>query len=138
MSNFGVQVQNQCVEECGDYEEINEQLRISTSTYSPNDEFALKLINEQSGKACAALKCSARCAVRLFNDKCTALTNGKLAGNLIREIVEAVLGSHIMDLKIFGLLESVKNESHRECDYLHTSGVLFVGPKEGVNQIDIF
>lgn len=125
LSNSGSQIQQNCVEMCGDYEKINEQLRLSTSTYSPNDESGLQMINKLNGKGCAVMKCSTRCAVDMFNQQCTALSNGKLVGNLIREIIEGILQTHIMDLKVFGLLESVKKESQPECDYLHTPGALF-------------
>lgn len=131
---MGAKVHEQCVQICGDYEEINNQLHLATSTLKPEDQAGLQFVTGRTGAACGVMKCSARCAVDNFNKQCGQLPNGELAGNMIREIVERILKTHQMDLQVFGLMESMQKNTQPECNYLHTASVLFNPMKDMISQ----
>jgi len=133
-ANVGTRVQQQCVQVCGDYEQINDQIQVGTSTLKPEDQAGLQLINEKMNHACSTLKCSARCSVDEYNRQCGHLANGVLAGNQIREIVDQVLSTYRMDLQVFGLMDSMKRDTQPECNYLHTADVLFNPIKDMTSQ----
>jgi len=130
----GTQVHEQCAQVCGDYEALNDRLHLDTSTLKPEDQSALESLNSQTNNACSVLKCASRCAVDNFNQQCGQLSNGALAGNLIRQIVERVLATHRMDLEVFGLLDTMKKTTQPECNYLHTPDVLFNPLKDMISR----
>jgi len=126
----GSQINDQCVQICGDYEQLTNQLHTS----KPEDENAVQQFNAQTNNACSILKCSARCAADQFNKQCGRLMNGQMAGDLIRDTVERVLSTHRMDLQVFGLMETVKKTTQPECNYLFTPEVLFNAHKDMISQ----
>lgn len=134
LQSAGTQVHKECVQTCGDYEGLNDQLHLDTSTLKPEDQAAVESLSAQTNRACSVLKCSARCAVDKFNQQCGQLSNGMLAGNLIRETVERILATHRMDLQVFNLMETMKKTTQPECSYLHTADVLFNPVKDMIAQ----
>jgi len=134
LQSAGAQVHEQCVQTCSDYESLNDQIHMDTSTLKPEDQSAIDSLNSKTNMACSVLKCSARCSIDNFNKQCGQLENGVMAGELIREIVERILATHRMDLQVFGLLETVKKTTQPECSYLHTAGVLFNPIKDMIAQ----
>jgi len=134
LNQVGAQVHSQCVQICGDYEEINNQLHAATPTLNQEDKSAVQQFNSQTNDACSVLKCSARCSADQFNKQCGRLMNGLMAGDLIRDTVERVLSSHRMDLTVFGLMDAVKKTTQPECNYLFTPEVLFNPRKDMMSQ----
>jgi len=98
------------------------------------DEAAVQKFNGQTNTACSVLKCSARCSADQFNKQCGQLSNGQMAGDLIRDTVERVLSTHRMDLRVFGLMDTVKKTTQPECSYLFTPEVLFNPRKDMISQ----
>jgi hypothetical protein len=134
LRSAGPQVHEQCVQACGDYEGLNEQLRLTTSTLKPEDETSAQLAIKQTNENCVVMKCSARCAVDNFNRQCERLENGQPAGQLIQTIVERVLGTHLMDLQVFGLMEAMQKNTQPECNYLYAPDVLFNPVRDQISQ----
>jgi len=130
----GSQVQEQCVQICGDYEQLNDQIHLSTSTLKPDDEMALQQFNSQTNGACSVLKCSARCSADNFNKQCGRLSNGQMAGDLIREIVERMLATYRVDLQVFGLMPAMQKNTQPECNYLFVPEVLFSPLKDAISR----
>jgi len=130
----GAQVSRQCVQFCGDYEQLNDQIHTAASTMKPEDETATQQFNSQTNALCGVLKCSARCSADQLNKQCGRLTNGLMAGDLIRDMVERILSTHRMDLQVFGLLEAMKKSSQPQCNYLFTPEVLFNLRKDMISQ----
>lgn len=130
----GVQVHGQCAQICGDYEQLNDQIHLSTSTLRPEDQTAVQQINSQTNSACSVLKCNARCSADQFNKQCGRLVNGQMAGDLIRDMVERILSTHRMDLQVFGLIEAMKKNTQPECNYLFTPDVLFNPRNDMISQ----
>jgi len=130
----GAQVQEQCVQICGDYEELNNELHMAAPTLNHDDEAAVQKFNSQTNTACSVLKCSARCSADQFNKQCGQLSNGQMAGDLIRDTVERVLSTHRMDLQVFGLMDTVQKTTQPECSYLFTREVLFNPQKDMILQ----
>jgi hypothetical protein len=125
MEQSGAEVHRECVKDCGDYEELNDQIHLDTSTLQPEDQSAIDSLNSRTNNACSVMKCSARCSVSKFNEKCGQLSNGILAGDALRDLIERVLATSRMDLEVFGLMAKMKEDTPANCDYLHTANTLF-------------
>jgi hypothetical protein len=132
LTQVGAQINEQCAEICGDYEQLNNQLH--STPLNQDDKTEVAKFNSQLNGVCSVLKCSARCSTDQFNKQCGRLSNGLMAGDLIRDTVERVLSTHRMDLQVFGLMDAVKKSSQPECNYLFTPEVLFNAQKDMVSQ----
>jgi len=132
LNQVGSQINDQCVQICGDYERLNNQLH--STPINTEDKSAVQQFNVQTNNACSVLKCSARCSADQFNKQCGRLQNELMAGDLIRDTVERVLSTHRMDLTVFGLMDAVKKSSQPECNYLFTPEVLFNPLKDMISQ----
>jgi len=134
LANNGPQVQDQCAETCGDYEQLNDQIHAKSSTIKLEDEEATARLAQETNSACVVMKCSARCIADTFNRQCGHLANGQLAGDLIRQMVERILKMHRVDLEVFGLVQSMMKNTPPECSYLYTPDALFSPLKDATLQ----
>jgi len=120
LAAFGAQINDQCIQHCGDYEAMNDQIRVATSTIKPGDRDAISVLSKQTNDACSVYKCSARCEADLLNQQC-----GRPAGDLLKKLVTGVLDAHRADLESHQLVQIMTQSSPPECHYLIRSSELF-------------
>jgi hypothetical protein len=86
LSEKGTLITKTCIDECGSYEEINDEAHELTMAMAPNihdHEKATKVL-EKTNLACKTLKCQARCSVEEYNEECEAISDDLGAGDLIQ------------------------------------------------------
>jgi len=134
LNNEGASVHGECVEACGDFEGLNEQIRLRTTAMKPEDKAAAAELMRMSNDACRVQKCEARCQESLLNERCVGVENGQRAGALLRSLVERVLQAQRLDLEQHGLLDAMAENTAPQCNFLYTPEALFNPIKDLMSQ----
>lgn len=120
LENKGSIITKTCIDECGDYEEVNGQVQKMTMDMAPNPHDAEKAakVLEKTSDACKILKCSSRCSVQEYNEECDDIANDLGAGDLIQSLIEGVLKATRSDLEKHDLVDVLAHSVPAECNYM--------------------
>ncbi|CAD5220904.1 unnamed protein product [Bursaphelenchus okinawaensis] len=128
LMNNGKQINDQCIEECGDYETFHEQANALSARLAsdPNhDQEAHNTLARMSNDACRMFKCSQRCTVLKTSATCPRLADGNDAGGAIRYLIDLTLHTHRADLDSMRLTNVLAAQVEPECNYLYAPEVMW-------------
>jgi len=128
-----------CVDECGNYEELNDEVHKMTMDMAPNPHDAEKAakVLEKTNEACKVLKCSSRCSISEYNEECDEVMENVGAGDLIQNLIERVLKATRNDLERHDLVEAMAHNVPSECNYMYMPQVMFNETKDDLSQLII-
>jgi hypothetical protein len=120
-------VHDVCVEECGNYDLVNDKVHNLTKALDPNNHEPQQVaeIMGHINSACGTLKCSDRCTARVLSERC-----GQRAGKLVRSLVERVLEAQRRDLDSLHLADTMSMNVPIQCNYLYMPEVMFNRTKD--------
>jgi hypothetical protein len=126
LTEQGDEVVEQCKEQCGDYDEINDHVHKLTEAFRPdrNEPEKIVAVMAKISDACGTLKCSDRCAVKLLNEQCSE------AGNTVRNLIEKVLKAQRIDLEKMQLLDAMAHSVPKQCNFMYMPEVMFNETKD--------
>ncbi|KAI6213222.1 hypothetical protein M3Y94_00125000 [Aphelenchoides besseyi] len=125
MIEEGANVHNECRQQCGDFELMNEEIRVRSTAMKPEEHSKSTELMKAANDACSVLKCHARCSASQFNERCGRVANGQLAGDMVQKLIEDVLTAQRVDLESHGLVEAMAQNTQPACNYLYNPRALF-------------
>jgi hypothetical protein len=124
----GDAVAEKCADECGNYDDITEEIHQRTQSFRPeaNNPEQVSHVMEKINEGCRTLKCSDRCTVRELNQQCPENN----AGEVVQSIIESVLVAQRRDLERMGLVDTMAQNMPPHCTYMYTPEVMFDSVKD--------
>lgn len=128
-----------CIDECGNYDEINDQVHQMTMDMAPNPHDADKAakVLEKTNEACKVFKCTTRCSVSEYDEECEEVMENVGAGDLIQSMIEKVLKATRSDLEKYELVDAMSHHSPPECNYHYMPETMFNETKDELSQVII-
>jgi len=134
LSQQGDQIIEQCITECGDYDEINDQVHNLTVAFKPavhhHEGEQVNEVMSHINTACTVLKCSNRCATKMMSEKCKPLGDGRAVGSVVREMIERVLVAQRRDLERMKLVDVMAHTVPLQCNFMYMPEVMFNTTKD--------
>jgi len=139
LTEKGPLITKTCIDECGDYEKLNDEVHNMTLDMAPNihDSKKAEKVIEKTNDACKVLKCTSRCSVAEYNEECDSVSDTMDAGDLIKSLIERVLRAQRSDLERLNLADTLAQSVPKECNYMYMPEVFFNETKDELSQIII-
>jgi len=110
LTEQGNDIVDQCRTQCGDYDEINDQVHKLTKSFRPelNQPEKVAEVMSKINDACGTLKCSDRCVTKTLSEQCAPVENGKDdVGSVVRRLIQRVLTAQRRDLDRMQLVDAM-------------------------------
>jgi len=133
LAEQGNEIVDQCRTQCGDYDEINDQVHKLTKSFKPemNQPEKVAEVMTRINDACGTLKCSDRCVTKTLSEQCPPVDAGKDdVGAVVRRLIQRVLQAQRRDLDRMQLVDAMAQSVPIQCNFMYMPEVMFNSTKD--------
>jgi len=131
LTEQGNEIVDQCRTQCGDYDEINDQVHKLTKSFRPelNEPEKVAEVMTKINDACGTLKCSDRCVTKTLSEQCSPLDKDDV-GSVVQRLIQRVLAAQRRDLDRMQLVDAMAQSVPIQCNFMYMPDVMFNGTKD--------
>jgi len=130
----GNDIVEQCRTQCGDYDEINDEVHKLTKSFRPelNEPVKVAEVMTKINDACGTLKCSDRCVTKALSEQCSPVDpSGKDdVGSVVKRLIQRVLVAQRRDLDRMQLVDAMAQSVPIQCNFMYMPEVMFNSTKD--------